>query len=403
MAQQTESITGHHPTFKQYVLIAIILFAITIVEFLLIWDKAGISDDLGASKIPLLIGLSVIKFYTVIMFYMHLRFDSKLFTIIFIGGLGLAFMVGLALLGLFTAINGDQRSYAADRATPYQEHAEAETKAESATSAPVAAGPVAFEVGAAGDDLAFDTTSLSVNSGAEVTVTFSNPAARNSHNFVIVQNGTKDAVAADGTAAGPDNNWVPPGDPRVIANTVLIGPGESAKVTFTAPAPGIYQFVCTFPGHNFTMFGDFVVTEGAEAATAPATVGSTETSERAPSGPVSVALGAAGETLTFDTTSLSADSGAEVTVTFSNPSSANTHNFVLVQDGTKDAVAGDGINFPDNNWVKPGDSRVIANTVLIGPGETAKVTFTAPAPGAYQFVCTFPGHNFTMFGDFVVN
>ena len=35
MAHQTEH-TGNHPTFKQYVLIAIVLFAITIVEFLLI-------------------------------------------------------------------------------------------------------------------------------------------------------------------------------------------------------------------------------------------------------------------------------------------------------------------------------------------------------------------------------
>ena len=76
---------------------------------------------------------------------------------------------------------------------------------------------------------------------------------------MIVQDGTKDAVAADGTPAGPANNWVAPGDSRVIANTELLGPGESGDVTFTAPVPGTYQFVCTFPGHNFTMFGDFTV------------------------------------------------------------------------------------------------------------------------------------------------
>ena len=72
MAHETEQ-DIHHPSFKQYLLIAIILFAITIVEFLLIWDRVGIQDDLGATKIPLLIGLSVIKFYIVIMFYMHLQ------------------------------------------------------------------------------------------------------------------------------------------------------------------------------------------------------------------------------------------------------------------------------------------------------------------------------------------
>ena len=266
MAQQTEHTAGHHPTFMQYALIAIILFAITIVEFLLIWDRAGISDDLGAAKIPLLIGLSVIKFYIVIMFYMHLRFDNKIFTRIFIGGLALAFMVGLALLGLFTAVNGDQRSYALARAIPYVEHAESEKAEETTTPAiggttetAVPAGPLALTIGAVGDSLAFDIDNISADSGAEVTITFNNPSTVNTHNLVIVEAGTKDAVAIDGTAAGPTNNWVPPEDSRVIASTVLIGPGDSGELTFTAPAPGTYQFVCTFPGHNFTMFGDFVV------------------------------------------------------------------------------------------------------------------------------------------------
>ena len=68
-----------------------------------------------------------------------------------------------------------------------------------------------------------------------------------------------DAVAPAGTAAGPANDWVPPGDSRVIASTRLLDPGTTGEVTFTAPAPGTYQFVCTFPGHNLTMFGNFVV------------------------------------------------------------------------------------------------------------------------------------------------
>ena len=260
MAQQTEHTTGHHPSFKQYAAIAIILFAITIVEFMLIWDRAGIEESLGATKIPLLIGLSAVKFYIVIMFYMHLRFDNKLFTTVFITGLTLAFMVGVALLSLFTAINGDPRSYAASRAIPYIEEAHATAADDSKeTDAAAAAGPVAIAVGAVGETLTFDTATITARSGAEVTITFTNPSANNQHNLVIVQAGTKDAVAADGTAAGPANNWVPPGDPRVIANTILLNPGATGEVTFTAPAAGTYQFVCTFPGHNFTMFGDFVV------------------------------------------------------------------------------------------------------------------------------------------------
>jgi azurin len=269
--------------------------------------------------------------------------------------------------------------------------------------------------------LEFDTAKITANSGDEVTVTFSNPSTINSHNFVIVQDGTKDAVAADGTIAGQDNHWVQPGDSRVIANTVLIGPGGETEVKFTAPAPGTYQFVCTFPGHNLTMFGEFVVNQAAESttqatgessetetsvaaeSTTQATGESSETETSVAAGPVAIAIGAAGDGLAFDATNLSANSGDEVTVTFSNPSSFNSHNFVVVQDGTKDAVAADGIAWPNDNWVPPGDSRIIAKTVLIGPGESTDMTFTAPAPGTYQFVCTFPGHSSTMFGDFVVN
>jgi len=35
----------------------------------------------------------------------------------------------------------------------------------------------------------------------------------------------------------------------VIASTKMLGPGETATVTFTAPAPGVYDYICTFPGH----------------------------------------------------------------------------------------------------------------------------------------------------------
>ena len=267
MAHETEH-TSHHPTFNQYVLIAIILFAITIVEFVLIWDKAGMVDHLGYSKIPLLVGLSAVKFAIVIMFYMHLKFDNRLLGTIFVAGLVLAFLVGIALIGLFVGFGGGQRSYAEKHAIPYDGHHEekavekvtapsADKGAESST--PVASGPIAIAIGAKGEELAFDTTSISAHSGDEVTITFTNPSANFQHNLVIVQAGTKDAVATDGTTAGPASDWVPPGDARVIANTKLLDAGASGDVTFTAPAPGTYQFVCTFPGHNFTMFGDFVV------------------------------------------------------------------------------------------------------------------------------------------------
>ncbi len=120
-------------------------------------------------------------------------------------------------------------------------------------------GAAQLAIDVQGDALQFDVASLTATAGSEVVVTFNNSSSVNSHNFAIVEAGTKDAVATDGLAAGQNNNWLPVDDSRVIGATILLGPGESGQATFTAPAAGVYQFVCTFPGHNFTMFGEFIV------------------------------------------------------------------------------------------------------------------------------------------------
>ncbi len=109
---ETEQHGGGHPSLAQYVVIAILLFAITIVEFVIIMDFPGeaekvIADALGEpSTTILLFVLSGIKFAIVILFYMHLKFDNKFFFWVFIAGMVLAVMVGLALIGLFTAVKG---------------------------------------------------------------------------------------------------------------------------------------------------------------------------------------------------------------------------------------------------------------------------------------------------------
>jgi cytochrome c2/heme/copper-type cytochrome/quinol oxidase subunit 4 len=109
-SHETEHSGGGHPSLKQYAFIAILLFAITIVEFVIIMDFPGeaekvIADALGQpSTTILLFLLSGIKFAIVILFYMHLKFDNKFFFWVFIAGMVLAVMVGLALMGLFTAV-----------------------------------------------------------------------------------------------------------------------------------------------------------------------------------------------------------------------------------------------------------------------------------------------------------
>jgi azurin len=283
---------ARHPTFRQYVMVATLLFVITIIEFVLIYSRVGIGDDLGEAKVPLLVVLSGIKFAIVIMFYMHLKFDSRLFTAVFLAGLALAFAVGLGLLGLFVALRGEPREFASAHAIPYVEGAEGEAAGQPERQAAVQPAPVPVaapqvkespakaqaepkqepsapaQAGAAstlvisvdGNNLKFNTAKISARAGSEFTLKFNNVSTINQHNWVLVQAGAKDAVATAGVTAGPTNGWVPPGDARVIASTKLLDPGASTEVRFTAPAAGAYQFVCTFPGHNFTMFGDFVTT-----------------------------------------------------------------------------------------------------------------------------------------------
>ena len=110
-----------------------------------------------------------------------------------------------------------------------------------------------------GDALRFDVDRFEVHAGSVVLMTLKNTSSVNQHNWVLVRRGTKDQVAAAGVKAGPEFGWIPPDDDRVIAQIGLLEPGEGAEIRFVAPAVGRYQFVCTFPGHNITMFGDFNV------------------------------------------------------------------------------------------------------------------------------------------------
>ena len=85
---ETQHHEGKHPTFKQYVFIALILFVITAIEFVIIVPES--MQGAPVSLAPLII-LSAIKFGIVIMYYMHLRFDHRLLSIVFLSGLVLAF------------------------------------------------------------------------------------------------------------------------------------------------------------------------------------------------------------------------------------------------------------------------------------------------------------------------
>jgi putative heme-binding domain-containing protein len=123
----------------------------------------------------------------------------------------------------------------------------------------------------------FTPTEFFVKPGQRVKLVFTNPDATD-HNLVIVK---PDALAEVGMAANemardPRNaasDFVPPQKRSLILQaTAMIGPTRSATIDvlrFEAPRePGVYPYVCTFPGHWVVMNGVMVVAEDAARAEA---------------------------------------------------------------------------------------------------------------------------------------
>ena len=81
---------------------------------------------------------------------------------------------------------------------------------------------------------------------------------------------------------------------------------------------------------------------------------------------------------------------------------AMPHNWVLVYDGTMEAVALAGISVGKEGSYVPANRDVLIATKLLGPKEETEITFPAPPAGKYQFVCTYPGHWSVMNGELTV-
>jgi len=96
-APETAATGEHaHPGAKEYLAIATILTVLTAIEVAVFYIPA-----MHPMLVPTLLTLSAVKFALVAMFYMHLKFDSRIFSWLFVVPMMLAAVVILALLKLF--------------------------------------------------------------------------------------------------------------------------------------------------------------------------------------------------------------------------------------------------------------------------------------------------------------
>ena len=96
---QTPTHEAHaHPTWKQYKWVALILTVITVVEVWVYYIPSFVATKMF---VPSLLIMSAVKFAIVVMFYMHLKYDARLFRALFTGPLIIAVVTIISLMFLF--------------------------------------------------------------------------------------------------------------------------------------------------------------------------------------------------------------------------------------------------------------------------------------------------------------
>lgn len=113
------------------------------------------------------------------------------------------------------------------------------------------------------DAMQFTTKALVVPSSCKqfaVTLKHTGKLAKTvmGHNFVLGKAADVGAINADGMKAGMAQQYLKPGDTRVISATRMIGGGETVTVNIPVAklkAGEIYAYFCSFPGHAGLMKG----------------------------------------------------------------------------------------------------------------------------------------------------
>lgn len=90
-----------HPTAKTYLGIAVLLTIITVIEVAVFYVPA-----LHPFLAPILLTLSALKFAVVAMWYMHLKFDPRLYSWVFVVPMVFAAGIILALIVLLSRHRG---------------------------------------------------------------------------------------------------------------------------------------------------------------------------------------------------------------------------------------------------------------------------------------------------------
>jgi putative heme-binding domain-containing protein len=120
-----------------------------------------------------------------------------------------------------------------------------------------------LRLGTVPEQMLYDRERLIVKAGTPFEVLFENNDLM-PHNFVVTQPGALEEVGTlaetQATQPGAAERGYVPQSPKVLFHGVLLQPRSAEKLAWTAPTrPGVYPYVCTYPGHWRRMYGALYV------------------------------------------------------------------------------------------------------------------------------------------------
>ena len=113
------------------------------------------------------------------------------------------------------------------------------------------------------EQMLFDKDRIVVQAGKPVQIVFENNDLM-PHNFVVLKPGSLEEIGTKNEAAATDpaamaRGYIP-NSPKVLLASRLLQPRNSQRLNYVAPSqPGIYPYVCTYPGHWRRMYGAMYV------------------------------------------------------------------------------------------------------------------------------------------------
>jgi caa(3)-type oxidase subunit IV len=354
-------------------------------------------------RVGVLVFLAAVKVALVLLYFMHLKFDNRVFALPF--ALGLVLVVPLVLIVGLTIPKPTSQ--------PASEQQAASQPSGPSGAQTITVTETTFKISLSAD---------SVPAG-QVTFHVANDATDLPHQLTIIKT-DQPAGQLPVSQGQVDESQV-----DVVGKTDTISTSGNADLTLNL-SPGHYALVCNVPGHyQAGMYADLTVTGGGGStggagptatpatpaaatgtpettpATAPAASGTPEmtpTSSGQPTAEATQAAGATTVTATEDTFSikLSPDSVQAGSVTFHvvNQAKELPHQLTVIRT---DLPAGQ-LPVDANKEPQLDKLDVINKTNDLQPGQSAYLTVSL-TPGHYVLICALPGHySAGMYADFTV-